>query len=313
MGLLEKARDSRIHENDIWDDLFQKLQKLEAGVDFPVVLFQQIINFLSIQKAALFFRSENEDHFECMSSKGYDKTTTRRLRMDRNITESTEFQSMLSDKRSTLSQKASPYLKDYMSSREFGLIEEIHWLPFFYNDKIICIIMMSQWNSLVPENWQEVFDRISTLFSLNLYTSRKLLINQNENGARRPGREELLKRITALNTEDFFLIEIDLTDLLKMLMDLKDGLSFINLKKDIISVFRTMAGPEQELIDMENNKILLILDKKRVPDKNLFIHQLSASLPLLFQDLQTPPLLNTRDFEIPESEDEQEKMIRTMM
>ena len=74
-----------------------------------------------------------------------------------------------------------------------------------------------------------------------------------------------------------------------------------------------MAGPEQELVDLENNKILMILDKNRIPDKSLFIHQLSASLPLLFQDLKNPPVLDTRDFDLPNSEEALDELIRALM
>lgn len=313
MGLLDRARDSQVQEYSAWEDLIQNLQKLTPGVDYPVVLFQQLTNYLSIQKGALFFRSDRGGLYECLSSRGYDKTTTSRLRMDSNTSDSDDFKEMLAETKCKLSNQGSPHLKEYMSSREFGLIDTIYWLPFFIENNIICVIMISEWKNLVPENWEDLFNRISREFSFNVYSSRKSLMKQDKTSARRLTRDELLKKINSLNMEHVFLIEVDLSPLIKLLMDLKEGLSILNLKKEILSVFRTMAGPEQELIDIEDNKILLILDRQRVPDKSLFIHQLSASLPLLFQDLKTAPVLNTRDFEFPESEDEQEQLIRTLI
>lgn len=313
MGLLDRARDSQVPVNGTGDDFLQKLHNLEKGVDYPVVLFQQLINHLSIEKAAVFFRSDSDDSFNCLSSKGYDKTTTNRLRMDRHTVETTEFTSMLTKKNSLVTAQTAHFLKEYMSSREFGLIEEIHWLPFFHENKIICIILISQWQNFVPDNWQTLFNSISSRFSLNVFNSRKALVLQCETNVRRPGKEELLDKLKALAGKDVYIIEVDLSPLIKMLMNLKEGLSMLNLKKEILSVFRTMAGPQQELIDLENNKVLLILDKQRVPDKSLFIHQLSASLPLLFQDLKTPPVLSTRDFDFPVTEDEQEELIRALM
>ncbi|MBF9015596.1 MULTISPECIES: hypothetical protein [unclassified Oceanispirochaeta] len=313
MGLLDRARDSQVPVNGTGDDFLQKLHNLEKGVDYPVVLFQQLINHLSIEKAAVFLKSDSDDSFNCLSSKGYDKTTTNRLRMDRHTIETTEFTSMLEQKNSLVTSQATHFLKEYMSSREFGLIEEIHWLPFFHENRIICIIMISQWHNFVPDDWQNLFNNISSRFSQNVFNSRKALVVQGNTNVRRPGKVELLDKLKALAGKDVYIIEVDLSPLIKMLMNIKEGLSMLHLKKEILSVFRTMAGPQQELIDLGNNKVLLILDKQRVPDKSLFIHQLSASLPLLFQDLETSPVLSTRDFDFPATEEEQDELIRALM
>jgi hypothetical protein len=163
MGLLDKARDSKV-PTGTGDDFFNKLDDLEKGVDYPVALFQQLINHFSIEKAALFFRSDSDESYTCLSSKGYDKTTTNRLRMDRHTADTSEFSSMLLNKNSLQSLEAVSFLKDYMSSREFGLIEEIQWLPFFHEEKIISVIMISQWKNFVPDNWHIIFNRISSLF-----------------------------------------------------------------------------------------------------------------------------------------------------
>lgn len=312
MGLLDKANDSRV-PIDIREDFFKELNNLEKAVDYPVALFQKLINYFSIEKAALFFKSDSDESYNCLSSKGYDKTTTNRLRMDRHTSESSEFTSMLASKNCLHSQQAASFLKDFMSSREFGLIEEMQWLPFFFEEKIISIIMISQWKNFLPDDWEITFNNISNRFSENIFNSRKALVNKTDTNVRRLGKIELIEKLKSLTIGDVYLIEVDLSPLIKMLMNLKEGLSIINLKKEIISIFRTMAGPEQELIDLENNKILLILDKNRIPDKSLFIHQISASLPLLFQDLQNPPILSTKDYNLPETEEGMNELIRVLI
>lgn len=301
MGLLDRASSSQSPDNK--PDFLSSLMNLERGVDFPVVLFQKIVHRYRVEKGALFFSSSRG--FTCLSSRGYDKTTTNRLRLDASASESAEFAEMLSTRGSLKSSGGPTTLKEYMSSREFGLLENIFWLPFFREDSIFCIILISQWGGIEPGNWSVDFNGISANMSEPLFNSRKSLAV--EKSEKRPGKNDLVEKLE--NLEDAFLIEINLAPLIKSIIDIREGLSILNLKNEIHRVFKTLAGPSQDVIELDHERLLLVLDKHRTPDPGLFLHQLSASLPLLFQDLDEPPVLETKKYTPPGSAEELEDLI----
>ncbi|MDC7233423.1 MAG: hypothetical protein PQJ58_09325, partial [Spirochaetales bacterium] len=265
------------------------------------------------EKGAVFLKSEHDNSYNCLSSTGYDKTTTNRLRLDANSTQNSAFTSMQSDKKSTRGTEAVSFLKDFMSSREFGLIEEIFWLPFFHANEIYSLIMISDWKGMIPDDCMTLFNRISTDFSQKMYNSRRALSRQDNTETRTSGKQDLLATFKGLSGRDVFIIEVNLKPLISELLSRKKGLSIINLKNEILRVFKTMAGSGQEVLGIDTDRILMILDKNRVPDKSLFIHQLSSSLPLLFHDLTIAPELATKEYDVPQSDEELDELIKALI
>ena len=315
MGLLERARETLPEIEEEWIQFIKSLEKLNRGVDFSIALYRQFLNYFEIEKSALFFRTEeNPEGLKCLSSMGYDKTTSNRLRLDERAMDSDFFHSLNTEKRSLLSHSCDlSFFSDYFSSREFGLMEDLFWLPFIYGDGVVSLIMVSQWKSFPPDNWESRFAEISRRFSDYIYLSRKALSAQKPASVQKISDESLRLFIMERSNPDVHLFAIDLSQLIDKLLTDNGGMNRLNLKKEIISVFRTMAGPSQGVLDLENQKVLFMLDKARIADKALFLHQLSASLPLLFQDLSHPPELMTADFRIPESDEDWAELSETLL
>ena len=306
MGLLDRAQETLPAVEDEWIHFIRTLESLNRGVDFSLALFREMNHYFSIDKSALFFRTEEGDSdFICLSSRGYDKTTSNRLRLDKRVIDSDFFIS-LSDNRKPLQNNSQDvsFFKDYFSSREYGLMETLYWLPFFSENRIVCLIMISQWEAFPEDEWESRFSEISRLFSDIIYNSRKALINTEKTSGIKVSDSVLRDFIMNRSNPEVFLISVELTPLVEKLFNNGSGMSRVNLKNEIISVFRTMAGPNQSLLELENQKVLFMLDQTRISDKGLFIHQLSASLPLLFQDLSQPPQLDFNEYDIPKSEED---------
>jgi len=298
MGLLDKARDSQNNISSGLNTLYKTLNSIQPGVDFSAQLFRYLIDFLEIEKAALFFISEKPRSFECLLTKGYDKTTSNRLRLDENCSESGEFSFFNSERKAFHSAEAPLFLKDYMSSREFGLLEDIYWLPFFVDDEMIALIMISHWNGIIPDSWESIFQAVSMRYSKTIFDSRKSLVKSPVAVSGRVSRQDLEDLFKGLAGRNVVIVKIDLNPLI-LLLSRKDGLSNVNIKREILSVIRTMAGAQQEIRELLNNQLILILDKDRTPDRDLFLHQISASLPLLFQNLETAPDIQYSFYENP--------------
>ncbi len=311
MGLLDRARISQTGEQK--QDFLAHLVNLDKGVDFPVVLFKKLVAHYSVDKGALFFTDSNGS-FSCLSSKGYDKTTTNRLRLDPEAAESRDFKVMTSEGRSLCTSVEPSFLKDFMSSREFGLLETIYWIPFIKEEKLFSLIMISQWNGVEPENWEVLFNGISEKLATALFNSRKSLVqSQGGDSRKRPREQEIRENLEKRESGEYYLMEVNLEMLIQSLLKLREGLSVLNLKNEILRVFKTLAGPGQDVVDLDNNRLLLVLDKHRTPDKGLFLHQLSSSLPLLFQELETPPVLETKEYQTPADSDELDSLIGSLL
>jgi hypothetical protein len=315
MGLLDRARETRPAEEEEWTRFIRDLDTLNRGVDFSIALYRQFIRYFDIEKSALFFRiEEGADDFKCLSSVGYDKTTVNRLRLDKRAVDSEFFHALASEKRAVVSSSSElSFFSDYFSSREFGLMEDLYWLPFVYNGGIVCLIMVSQWNSFPPDKWELQFSEISRRFSDYIFISRRALPVQKGVSGKRISGELIRRFVEGRGDTDIHLFAIDMTALIERLMDVKVGMNRINLKKEIISVFTTMAGPHQGILDLDNQKVLFALDRARITDKGLFLHQLSASLPLLFQDLTDAPELSIIDLKVPGNEEEWTSLTGTLL
>ena len=192
-------------------------------------------------------------------------------------------------------------------------MDDLYWLAFLHEEKVFSLILFSQWKAFPPEDWELLFSEVSKRFSETVYISRKPLAAQKTVSVQRFSDKVLKSFIEERSTRNVHLFSIDLSGLIDQLQSSGSGMNRLNMKKEIISVFRTMSGPNQGLLDLDNQKVLFMLDKERIPDRGLFIHQLSSSLPLLFQDLTESPALQTEDFTIPENDDDWQTLTETLL
>jgi len=309
MGLLDKATGSQTAFDLELEEFFNKLDAFESGIDFSILLFRNFTDYFDVRKAALFLLSENMSSFDCLLTKGYDKTTSNRLRLDENSNDSDEFIYFRMNKKPYCSRQIPLFLKDFMSTREYGLLDELYWLPFFAENNLIALIMISQWDNIVPATWPVIFEKICKRYSSTIFNGRKSLLKSSETSIPRVNKSDLAEFLDKHRGRNFIIIKINLNPLIALLSE-SDGLNHVNVKRDILSVFRTMTGSEHEIFELHNNQLLLFLDKDRTPDKDLFMHQISASLPLLFQDLKSTPVIEYDFFENPFDEESRDAIIR---
>ncbi|QEN07407.1 hypothetical protein EXM22_05155 [Oceanispirochaeta crateris] len=313
MGLLNRAANSQIEEESVWSQFFNKVESIGSSVDFAAILFRYLTESFNIDKASLFLINDDHSSYDCLLSKGYDITTTNRLRLDNHVMDSKEFSLLLQNKSPLCTTEVPLFLKNYMSSREFGLLEDIYWLPFVVNDHLYSVIMITQWASFVPDDWEDSFQIISSRYSSKIFNSRKVLLENPVHSQRKPLKDDIAMILAAYEGRDIAIIKINLQPLMNLLSQTDDGLSHIHIKKEILSVFRTMAGSQQKILELDNNQILLFLDKLRISDKELFLHQLAASLPLIFQDLKSTPKLDFVEYKNPSNAEGRSELLREIL
>ena len=316
MGLLDKASTTQGSNNTPgekgcdgnnslgeYDSLILRIKEQKTSLDYGTQIYRIISQYLSIKKGILFYKADDHENYTCLCSNGYDITTNNRLRIDSGFFDEREIRNNLSLRKPFKLGASLPYLKNFFSTREFGMIEEMYLIPVFENTVLISIIIITEWNDYEPENWVDLFQIISNEIAKPLRKSRMALVDKESEyeQSAKIDHEILLKERLSSVKDKLILIKLNLSSLLKNLLEDGNGLSALNIKKEVISVFRTMSGSDVEIIELQGNNILMIQKKERIPDKDLYLYQLSASLPLLYTDLKDSPDLESEVFEIDEA------------
>jgi hypothetical protein len=310
MGLLDKARDSQIkpasspvEKDSLGKDFSLFLKRLDSqpiSLDYGSQVFKILSDVFGIEKGALFFEFDENRNFISLCSNGYDITTNNRLRLNYSFFEDDKIASFLSKRDPFILEEPPPILNDIFSTREFGMIEEMYFIPIVLQGKLFSLLMITAWKEFLPEDWATVFAMAADRISLPLSKSRMALIRDRvqygEN--QEVDYKQLLQESLSGNTDSgYYIIKLNVTSLIEALLKEQDGFKAANVKDEIISVFKTMSGIDADIIELPNNFILLVQRKKKIADIDLYLFQLSASLPLLYTSLSSAPDLQSQVFE----------------
>lgn len=317
MGLLDKARNTQslspypesvkipdINQNKEDSKIFERIRNLNNSIDYASNFFRLFCESLRIQKAVLFYKSEEQNSFLNLCSSGYDVTTNNRLRLDEAFFQDSLIHDSISKKLPFFIEDPSPLLKDYFSTREYGMIEEMYFLPVFHKEELITIILISEWKELVPDRWISLFKRVAETVCTPLLNSRKVLLNTDvkyDETVTIDQKSAITEVVEAQKDSGLYFICLNLSHLMEVLITDGSGFTAVNIKKEILSVFKTMSGGEVDLFELPNNRILLIQKKDRIINIDLYLYQLSASLPLLYTNLIDSPDLEPHVISYPDT------------
>ncbi|OQY33806.1 MAG: hypothetical protein B6241_07080 [Spirochaetaceae bacterium 4572_59] len=186
MGLLDRVRYSQSLSlspetslNADYSNIFGRMQNLTNSIDYASNFFKILCESLQIQKAVLFYKSQEQDSYLNLCSSGYDVTTNNRLRLEKSFFQESSIRDSLSAKLPFFIEDPSPLLMNYFSTREYGMIEEMYFIPIFHKEELIALILISEWTELVPDRWMPLFKRIAETVSWPLLNSRKVLVNSD--------------------------------------------------------------------------------------------------------------------------------------
>ena len=256
MGLLDRARDAQTRDYPVpaaaeaspaesdFNRVINELTALEPGLDYGAVLFRQTVENLAIDKGALFLQSGDGHDYYCLCNRGYDKTTSSRLRLEKDFFSNPSVQKGFEKSQPFTVKAPCPFLKDYFSNREYGLIEEIHIIPFNHNNSLFSLMLVTEWSELIPLGWEDLMRSLSLKTSEILFNSRLALISPSD--SEYAGTAEIRRIISEILEEkpeqEMLFIRLSLDNLLNELTGSAGGLSAVNIKQEILSVFKTMSG-----------------------------------------------------------------------
>jgi len=279
MGLLDRVRtlDSS-SSTDLRDrTIVSSFQHSPGNIDFPGAVFQVFKSLLNFQKGALLLPDPMGEDFYPWISIGFDRTTTRRLRIPGDF-------SVLKSNEKTLFTIRSEDLSGLMSNRELGLTDNLWMIRLGPGEVPTALLIASELNpTTVGSGMESEIQRLSRELGDGITQSRQML-----EGYSRDEISDLSEWLGSWGDEPAVLVTLDITDAIDVLIESISGLELYRARKDVVNLIRHLTGRMGRIHDLKDGRMLILFPRERLPDYELYLHHLSRSFSALFFDLRLP-------------------------
>jgi hypothetical protein len=287
---------------------------LPKGIEIPGHLYRLLKKNFIIKKGALLLPDSNGDVFLPWSISGFDKTTERRMRIDKAI-----IKNIMQDhegKIITLSGKNLDQLRDCFSSREFALIDSMLICPFVFNDTILAVLIFSE--SIYLNAPEEILNLIMTVIS---ETANPLLYEVRDKFLAKLDTKpipsnlsvtSLIRKLISSSNgsgESPKVICIDISNVITAIQDVINDMDSFRLKADIFQILTAMIGTSGYVFSGKGNNIIIISTQNKIPDEELLLHQISTSLKDIFEEMSQPAEIEHSVRCYPEDGDNAEQLL----
>jgi len=203
-----------------------------------------------------------------------------------------------------LARKELVPLQSYFSTREFGLIENLLFLPFVVGGQIVALLLIARAPALISIP-AEAIRRIeeSALIAAPLIRRSRTIIQSDGPAEPRGDLGSRLSKIladAAAEKRFILFVKLDVAQITAALPAHGGGLDPYRLRKDIVRVLSSMVSGSGELIRLAPNELLLTLTSRATHDERLVIHQICAGLGSLFGARLEPAELHCRSWTYPQ-------------
>lgn len=250
---------------------------------YPQVLFAELAETLNIRKGALFLKEAGDGCFYPMVIKGYDKTTTLRIRIPGDTIPAADGL-YYSD-----SAAGFDYLRPYMSSREFGLLEYLWILPIKHGDEPFALLFISD-SDLGPRDIRKILEEGEiSVMSDYLFRSRRkfaalthyaLLIEYDELV---DSLGEMIRENRKRNSS-FVCFTLKVNELLDSMAINAAYVSMQFVRHDILKVLYQMVDGIGRLYYIDRDIAVFILYNRSIKNFEIIKHQIRLSLSVIFSD-----------------------------
>jgi len=279
MGLLDRVR---ILDNDIVPE--NKVAEISSiphspdNVDYPGAVFQVFKAIIGFNKGALLLHDTVESGFYPWISKGFDRTTTRRLRIPVNLP-------LLLDSDKSLLSIRTEDLSEMLSNRESDLIKEILILKLGAPESPSALLLASDLSeSDISTETKIELKKLCRKLGEGITKSRLMLDYS-------PVDEitDLSQWLGSWGEEKAVLVTLDITNAIETVIDSISGLELYRARKDVVNLIKHLTGRMGRLYDLKEGRVLILFPRNRLPDYELYLHHLSHSFSSVFYDLDHPP------------------------
>ena len=175
-------------------------------------------------------------------------------------------------------------LAPMLSNRESGLAGPIHLVLLGEKDDTSGLILAMDAQIPNQEAMSAAAEILNDALGGKTSVSRKLLEDMGSDDPVDP--EEWLD---GWGDRDAWLLTLDATGAIESLMEAIDGLEIYRARRDVIGLIRRINGRMGRTYDLKDGRVLILFPAERMPDRELYLHQLSNSFCASIQGLPDAP------------------------
>ncbi len=308
MGLLDRARtlDENIALKETDDpvgfarSVVGSLRHSPDHIDYPAGVFKAFKSLIGFSKGSLMLPDYHGKEFYPWITVGFDRTTTRRLRIPFDFKKLNNNDSILIDN------IAAGELTQMLSNRENGLSSRILIIKMNFQD-IASALLFTTDCPWIGKPDSEMLSAIQILADEFEPGIRKSRMTAN------PDSEEeisgLSEWLDSWGAEKATLVTLDITNAINALVNVIPGLELYRGRRDVINLIRHITGRMGRFHDLKDGRVLVLFPPNRLPDHDLYLHQLSRSFASAFLDLSIPPEFPAEFRSWPDEKDEVRKSL----
>ena len=258
--------------------VLERISHSEDQLDFPVEVFNSFRTVLGFSRGSLLFTDRDRGEFYPWIASGLDRTTIRRLRIPE------DFPPLHRAGYGSLIRVESEELAPMLSNRESGLAGPIHLVLLGSEGDTSGLMLAMDARIGDPEAMGAATSTLNDGLGHRIGISRKLLEDLGSDDPVDP--EEWLD---GWGDRDAWLLTLDATGAIESLMEAIEGLEIYRARKDVIGLIRRINGRMGRTYDLKDGRVLILFPAERMPDRDLYLHQLSISFCASVKRLPDPP------------------------
>ena len=269
-------------------DILGSLKSLPDGVELPSQLFSLLIARLGIQKGALLLFDPLRMVYAPWASRGYDPTTTHRMRISLGASESWNALANGSPMLLTDPPALAAY-QPYFSSRESSSVSRLLLVPFIAEEKLIAVLLVTDLASPFSDDQGllQCLSQVSREGSNRVYAARASRLTDAGIVAARPDAspgDEASRFISALGTASprILLLSLSLEDFSRSVTTAHEHLDPFRLHEDLTYFLGSFLADVGRIMAVRQGRFIVGLPEFNEKDLDLFLHQMMAFLHGLF-------------------------------
>jgi len=261
--------------------LCDKIDGLSPSLEGIAELFEEFKQLFSIKKGAFLTKNREERFFLPRAQTGLDITSRNRLRFPAEVFKG-------SPKGVWESFDDYSFLKPFLSSREYELLEDLRMLAIHTDDEPAGMILLFGEEAdeldhiLLPENQIEALQN-----SLGNYLQKNKLLRLGSSVADASGNaselKEFLHKMESQGKKPTA-IRFSLNRLLIHLSALSADVDLFRARKDSLRIIETLFEGSSRIIPLKDDDYLLLLGTRQRPNPKLLEHQVRLALQNFFSD-----------------------------
>ncbi len=278
--------ESRFEE--VLEEALSAIASLPGGVELPSRLFTVLTALLGVRKGALLLYDPVRLVYAPWAVRGYDQTTTRRMRIPLGANEAWN---ALGNGRPIFLTDApalAPF-QQYFSSREFAAMTRLVLVPFISRDKLIAVLELTEIDSPFSsdDELSSCLARAAEAGAPRIYQARQSQIAASGSGARPPAvasRDEPAQFVSSLGSGGaaVLLLSLSLEDYARSVLQAHEHLDPFRLHEDLVYFLGSFLVDVGKLLPVRQGRFVVALPDFDPAGLDLLTHQLSMFLQGLF-------------------------------